>query len=252
VHVHLSYRDDDESGFALRLRRELKRVAADVTVTGEPILPGKRPGAVPRGAIMLMLVGTRWLRPASSQPLYFDDARDPLRWQLETAIADGVRIIPVTSQVPLATWPSICAHLPKSLGPLAHVNAVEIRAQSFSSDLQSLLTSLRGPDRSVPWTEAGQRTLIRLEAEPGGALKWWSSRNIALRVFVDDAEVGGLVAWAGRCETEVEPGRHAVQIREGPMFKSGVVTVEVARGATVTLVCRRNILTGTVSLSRGG
>lgn len=102
------------------------------------------------------------------------------------------------------SWPSICSHLPKSLGPLAHVNAFEIRAQSFSSDLQGLLTLLRGPDRPVPWTEAGQRTLIRLEAAPGGALKWWSSRNIALRVFVDDAEVGALVAWAGRFEAAVE------------------------------------------------
>ncbi len=252
VHVHFSYRDDDASGLALSLRRELAQLAPDITLTSGPVRAGERPQAVPRDANMLMLIGTRWMRPASNEAPYFDDANDPMRLVIEAAIKDSIKIVPVLFQVPLTSWGTLCRELPASLGSLAQVNAFEIRSQSFANDLRGLLNWLRLPDRIVPWTETGARALIRIEAEGGGALKWWSNRNIALRVLVDNAEVGGLAGWDGRFDTTVEPGRHTVQIREGPIFKCKAVIVDVALGATISLVCGRNIFTGRVSLKHKG
>jgi hypothetical protein len=251
VHIHFTYRDDDVSG-ALSIRRELAQLAPDVRQTSEAIHAGERPQAIPRGATVLMLVGTRWMRPVRDAVPYFADASDPLRRVLEAAIEDGIRIVPVLFQVPSTSWGPMCSELPASLSPLARFNVFEIRPHSFSPDLQRLLSSLRSPDRNVPWTEAGTRTLIRIEGAGGGALKWWSNRQAVLFVLVDDAEVGALDAWDGRLEAAVEPGRHAVQIRGGPLFKSEAVMVDVARGATVTLVCGRNVFTGMVSLERKG
>ena len=252
MHVHFNYRDDDASGLALSLRRELARLAPDITLTSGPVRAGERPRAVPRDANMLMLIGTRWMRSAANATSYFDDANDPMRRVIEMAIKNGIKIVPVLFQVPLASWSALCHELPVSLSSLAHVNAFEIRSQSFAHDLQGLLNWLRLPDRIVPWTEAGVRGMIRIEAEGGGALKWWTNRNIALRVLVDDAEVGGLVGWDGRFDATVEPGRHTVQIREGSIFKCKAVIVDVALGGTVSLVCGRNIFTGKVSLKHKG
>jgi hypothetical protein len=252
VRIHLSYRDDDAAGFALSLRRELAQLAPDVMLTLGALHAGERPRAVPDRATMLILVCRRWVRPAADAPPYFVDPNDPLRRLLEVAIREGVKIVPTLFQVPLATWGAICGDLPASLRQLASFNAFEIRSQSFSPDLHRLLTSLRTLDRPVPWTEAVTPTLIRFEAEGGGALKWYSNRKIALRVFVDGAEVGALTGWAGHFHAAVEPGRHTVQIRQGLITKSNTVMVEVARGTMVTLICGRNIFTGMVSLEHKG
>jgi hypothetical protein len=252
VHIHLSYRDGDATGFALSLRRELARLAPDVKVTWGAIDASGRQPTLSPGATLLILVGTRWMRPELNAALYFADASDPMRRLLEAVIENSLKIVPVLFQVPLASWGTICGALPASISPLANLNAFEIRSQSFASDLDRLLTWLRSPDQGVVWTEAGMRTLIRVEAEGGGALKWWSNRNTALHLLVDDAEVGALTGWDGQFDATVKPGRHSVQVREGLLSKSKVVVVEVALGATVTLVCGRNIFTGAVSLNNKG
>ena len=176
-----------------------------------------------------------------------------MRRLLEASLRDGHRIVPVLSEVSLSEWGAMCREFPPTLQSLAPRNAVELRSQSFSQDLQHLIERLRSPAPDVPWTEAESRSVIRVEAAGGGALKWWSNRGEAARVFVDGAGVGSLGAWNGQMDWPVAPGRHTVQVRPGPgSSKSSVLALEIAKGETVAFVCDRNIFTGGLSLRRKG
>jgi hypothetical protein len=104
--------------------------------------------------------------------------------------------------------------------------------------------------RTAPALERGAaRTLIRVETAGSGAFDWWTGRDKTLRVLIDGSEAGALTAWNGRFEADVEPGRHTVQIREGALFKSGMVEATVGRGSAATLVCHRNGFTGGIPLA---
>ena len=178
-------------------------------------------------------------------------ASDPMRRLLEASLRDGHRIVPVLFEVSLSDWGAMCREFPPTLESLAPRNAVELRSQSFSQDLQLLIDRLRSPDPDVPWTEAESRSVIRVEAAGGGALKWWSNRGMAARVFVDGSDVGSLGAWNGQMDWAVAPGRHTVQVRPGPgSSKSSVLALEIAKGETVAFVCDRNVFTGGLSLRR--
>ena len=168
---------------------------------------------------------------------------------LEDAIHRRLRIVPVLFQITLKDWQSMCGDLPSTLRSMSRFNGVEIRQDPFEADIGRLLGKLREPDRDVPWTEAPARTLIQVESESGGLVKWWTGRDKTLRVVVDGSEVGALTGSSGRIDAAVEPGRHTVQVREGRFFKGDPVVVDVARGGTVSLVCGRNSFTGTVSIA---
>jgi hypothetical protein len=250
VNLYLSYRADDASGFALSLSREIRRQAPEATVVPGRVEPGARAAAIPDGAIVLLIAGTRWLRAAPDAPAPITQAGDPLRTMLEDAMRRRLRIVPVVFQIPLERWQSMCGELPSTLQPMSRFHGFEIRQESFQADIERLLGWLRAPDREVPWTEAPARTLIQVESEGGGLVKWWTGRDKTLRVVVDGSEVGALTGFNGRIDAAVEPGRHTVQVREGSVFKSEAVVVEVARGGTVSLVCGRNSFTGAVSLAQ--
>jgi hypothetical protein len=249
VNLYLSYRGDDTSGFALSFGREIRRQAPDATVVTGRVEPGNRLAAIPEGAIVLLIAGTRWLRAAPDAPASINQPGDPLRALLEDAIHRRLRIVPIVFQIPLRQWQSMCGELPSSLQSMSRFNGFEIRQESFQADIERLLGWLRAPAREVPWTEAPARTVIQVESEGGGLVKWWTGRDKTLRVVVDGAEVGALTGFNGRIDAAVEPGRHTVEVREGRFFKSEPVVVEVPRGGTVLLVCGRNSFTGTVSIA---
>ena len=249
VKLYLSYRDEDASGFAFSLGREIRRQAPEAAIVSGRVEAGARAAAIPDGAIVLLIAGARWLRAAPDAPASINQAGDPLRTMLEDAIRRRVRIVPVVFQIPLGEWPSMCGKLPATLQSMARFNGFEIRQESFEADIDRLLGWLRAPDREVPWTEAPARTLIQVESEGGGMVKWWTGRDKTLRVVVDGSEVGALTGFNGRIDAPVEPGRHTVQVREGRFFKSEPVVVDVARGGTVSLVCGRNSFTGAVSIA---
>ena len=248
VNLYLSYRDDDALGFAFSLARTIGRQAPEAAIVSGPVKPGARAQAVPNGAIVLLIAGTRWLRASPDAPAPISQAGDPVRTMLEDAIRRRLRIVPVLFQITLKEWQSICDELPSTLQPMSRFHGVEIRQEPFEPEIERLLTQLR-TDREVPWTEAPARTVIHVEAEGGGLVKWWTGRDKTLRVVVDGSEVGALTGFNGRIDAAVEAGRHTVQVREGRFFKSEALVVDVARGSTVSLVCGRNSFTGTVSLA---
>ncbi len=247
----MSFRAEDAAAFALSFHRGWTRLAPDIELVAAPIRLDAPAPVVPAGATVLVLVGRRWLRSEPGDPSFLAKASDPMRRLLEASLKDGHRIVPVLFEVSLSEWGAICREFPPTLQSLAPRNAVELRSQSFSQDLQLLIDRLRSPTPDVPWTEAESRSVIRVEAAGGGTLKWWSNRGVAARVFVDGSEVGSLGAWNGQLDWPVAPGRHTVQVRPGPgSSKSSVLGLEIAKGETVAFVCDRNIFTGGLSLRR--
>jgi hypothetical protein len=249
VDLYLSYRTGDASGFAFSLEREIRRQAPDAGIVAGPVKPGARAAAIPNGAIVLLIAGTRWLRASPDEAAPISQAGDPLRTTLEDAIRRRLRIVPVLFQITLKEWQSMCGELPSTLQSMSRFHGVEIHQEPFRPDIERLLGELRAPDSDGPWTEAPARTLIQVESEGGGLVKWWTGRDKTLRVVVDGSEVGALTGFNGRIDAAVEPGRHTVQVREGRFFKSDPVVVDVSRGGTVSLVCGRNSFTGTVSIA---
>lgn len=247
MRLYLAYRTTDASGFAFSLQRELKRLAPDATVVAAPAESSPPPAE--QADIVLLLVGSRWLRPSPEEPPYLANKSDRIRRLLEDSAASRT-IIPLLFQVPESEWSLMCATLPSQLTWLARLDATEIQADHFTERVSFIVDSLRSPRQNVPWTEAPRRTLIRFHTESGGVVKWWFDRETRYRIVLDDNEIGAVDGWKGNLDVDVKPGRHIVQVRQGPLFKSHPLTVEIAPGATVEMLCARNSFTGTVSLSR--
>jgi len=249
VHIYLSSREADDTGFALSLRREVTRLKPDATVLSGIIGSTQKPADAPIEAAILLLVGVRWFRLEPEAKPYFADPSEPLRQLLERWLSQGRKIVPLLFQVAPKEWAAICRQLPSSLAELANLNAVEIRLQKFSADVQGLLDSLFSGKPSTPWTETEQQTIIQIVTERTGPLKWYSSRNIILRVRVDGDELGSLLGWGSHFDAPVTPGHHKVQVCEGLFMKTQTLDVDVKPGSTVRLYCERNIFTGGVSLT---
>jgi hypothetical protein len=242
--LYVTHRPGDDAGLGLTLRADLRRLLPGTTVLAAEPRALARASLAPDD-VVLVVVGP------GSLPALRADAADPLRQLLARAVREERRIVPVLFQASVDEWLKTCRALPAPLDTLSSVNLFEIRQQAIPQDIQRLAESLRAPQKAVPWTDTEGRTTIRVEAAAGGPVKW-SNREVGLRVVVDDVEVGALGAWNGSVEVVVEPGRHTVLVRQGPLARSTPVPVEVARGATASLVCARNVFTGGLSLARKG
>ena len=108
MHLYLSYREDDASGFALSVQRWLAREAPDTRIVSGAICAGAQPAPVPGGSTILLLVGSNWLRSGADAPIHLANAADPQRRVLERALAEGVKIVPLLFQVPLRDWEPLC------------------------------------------------------------------------------------------------------------------------------------------------
>ena len=70
-----------------------------------------------------------------------DDPEDMVRIEIETALARGLKVIPLLVQA--ATMPT-AAQLPPTLHGLAYLTALQLRPDpDFKPDMQRLITALR-------------------------------------------------------------------------------------------------------------
>ena len=124
----------------LTARLGADRVFKDV----ESIEPGEDfaeviTGAVQSCAVLLTVIGDRWLTAAGQDGRRLDDPLDFVRLEIEAALARDVRVIPVLVGGARMPRPD---QLPASLGTLARRQAVELSHARFSSDLAPLLNVL--------------------------------------------------------------------------------------------------------------
>ena len=95
--------------------------------------------AVGSCAVLLVVIGRRWLTATGSVGRRLDDAADIVRLEIEAALIRSVRVIPVLvdgAQMPRAN------ELPASLQALARRQAVELRSGSFGVDTDRLMAVL--------------------------------------------------------------------------------------------------------------
>jgi Tol biopolymer transport system component len=111
-------------------------------------------------AVLLALIGDRWLTAADDQGRpRLENAADLVRLEIEAALTQGVRVIPVLVGAPMPG----AASLPPSLAQLAYRQAFELSPGHLSSDISRLLTEL---DRSIG---RAQPAAALSAASPAGA-----------------------------------------------------------------------------------
>ena len=185
LNIFISYRRSESSGYSGRIYDRLRVVLpeADIFMDAERIDPGanwrerlaERIGAAD---IVLVLIGTAWRTLAdASGRRRLDDPHDVTRWEIESALAQGKRIVPVLIDDATSLRPE---ELPATLQPLARLQAARIRHDAFDAGLEDLIARLTGKRLR----DEAQMTSARLRIEQA---KRWSIPAIALAAV--------LIAW---------------------------------------------------------
>ncbi len=163
--IFISYRRDDAAYPAGWLCDELtrhfgeRRLFQDI----DSIQPGDDFAAritttLKSCAVLLVVIGTRWLTAAANGRRRLDDPADWVRLEIETALMQGLRIIPVL--VEGAKMPG-ASELPASLQALAGRQAQELSPARFRADAERLANVLKA-DYSGPGDIAQERGPSRL------------------------------------------------------------------------------------------
>jgi hypothetical protein len=172
--IVISYRRQDATGEAHRLRDSLVRRFGreSVFLDIDSIPPGADwretiHGIVTGADVLLALIGHNWLTVADEDGRRrLDDVDDVLRFELETALREQVRIIPL--QLHGAELPG-ADDLPKSLVPLVGAQSLRIDADRWRTDVQRLVRALdvlRQGKAPALQEHAGESAEDELEEEP--------------------------------------------------------------------------------------
>ena len=166
--VFISYRRDDAAGYARAVYDELARhYGADrVFIDVDDIGAGQAFDEVIRRAVgesqvLLVLIGKRWLGEREGAPPRITEAQDFVRIEVATALAGGMRVLPLLLDG--ALMPSE-AQLPEDLRALARRNALELDNSRFAADMARLVAALRetlGPPNATPPVAAPARKTSR-------------------------------------------------------------------------------------------
>jgi penicillin-binding protein 1B len=145
--LFLSYRREDSAGYAGRLYDHLsarfpKRVFMDVdSIAAGADFIRELEKSIKSSDILVALIGRQWLTAVdSSARRRIDDPNDFVRLELETAVANGVRIIPAL--VGGARIPAV-GDLPDSLHALTRRQAIELGDASFARDVERLVQQVK-------------------------------------------------------------------------------------------------------------
>jgi peptide/nickel transport system substrate-binding protein/oligopeptide transport system substrate-binding protein len=146
--IFISYRRDDSAPSAGRVNDRLiahfGRAAVYKDVDSTPYgehFPSYITGVIAQCSVLLAIIGPQWLDAAQQDgSRRLDNPKDLVRLEIETALASGVRVIPVlvhNAPVPLAS------DLPESLRDLVQLNSLAVRDDpDFNVDVQRLERTL--------------------------------------------------------------------------------------------------------------
>ena len=141
--IFISYRRDDSSGHAGRLRADLVRrygesqIFLDLSIEPGVDFVTAIEEAVGSCAVLLAVVGRYWLTVTDEKTSKrrLDNPNDYVRIEIATALQRNIRVIPLL--VNRATMPHD-DELPDNLKPLARRNALEITDQRWDYDVGNL------------------------------------------------------------------------------------------------------------------
>ena len=178
--IFLSYRREDSASAAGRLDDGLKErfgedsVFRDLSSIGAGAeFPGAIHEAIGAAAVVLVMIGKRWLDVRDAAGLRrLDDPQDYVRREVEAALGLEVPVIPVL--VEGAPMPRE-KDLPASLAPLAIRNAYELSERRWSYDVDQLAAQL-----------VDTAGLTLLESGATGRARGRHAALAALRSYVPD------------------------------------------------------------------
>lgn len=146
--LFISYRRADASGYARALHDKLCQVfdPADVFMDVEAIAPGEDfeeriERTIASSDALLVLIGTTWLTASDGSVRRLDQPDDFVRVEIESALRQDVRIIPILLDGTPMPQPD---ELPPSLAPLARRNALLLTHGDFEGQVERLIRSLSG------------------------------------------------------------------------------------------------------------
>ncbi|HEV8553334.1 MAG TPA: choice-of-anchor D domain-containing protein [Casimicrobiaceae bacterium] len=144
--IFISYRREDAAGYAGRLYDRLAAHFGDERVFMD--VEGIEPGADFFDAIeravgsceaLIVMIGSEWLAADSAGHRRLDDPADFVRLETATALARGIRVVPVL--VDGAVMPR-ADQLPKELAPLTRRQAVELSHKQWDATTAELIRTL--------------------------------------------------------------------------------------------------------------
>jgi TPR repeat protein len=145
--IFISYRHQDNPHAAGRLARWLaERVAPAQVFLDDSIDPGQDfvdaiDQAVSACDVVLVVIGERWIAATDKEGRRrLTDPRDWVVWEIKTALARNIQVIPVLVD---GARPPDPRQLPPALQALARRNSVPLRHDTFDQDAERVLETLR-------------------------------------------------------------------------------------------------------------
>jgi hypothetical protein len=146
--IFINYRRGDDPGYTGRLFDWLQDVfdRQQLFIDVDNIAPGldfvhELDERVGECDVMLAVIGKGWIDARDATGIRrLDDPSDFVRIEIESALSQGKRVIPVLvgdAQMPRAD------ELPEALRPLVRRNAVRLTHERFSADIQGLVKALQ-------------------------------------------------------------------------------------------------------------
>ncbi len=143
--IFLCYRRSDSSHAAGRLADRLRQryghdsifMDVDSIATGQNYRT-RAAAAIQNSSVVLVLIGHRWADERAAHGRRLDNPGDNVRQEVEFALRLG-RVLPVLVDGASMPYPQ---NLPRSLAPLADLNAAPLRHLSWDDDAERLIGAL--------------------------------------------------------------------------------------------------------------
>jgi hypothetical protein len=149
--IFICYRRKDSAGYAGRLHEHLKTeydgegILFDVATEGDAeLLRVWVQRVVPQSAVVIVLIGDRWLDSQSGH-CRIDDPNDIVRFEIELALSQSVPIIPVL--VDGAAFPT-AAELPESIRRLSEFKGYPLSNANWPGELKCRKRREASPPRT--------------------------------------------------------------------------------------------------------
>ncbi len=137
--------------------------------------------------ILLAVVGPTWLGKTADGRTRIQDEADPVRVEIETALKQGLTVIPVL--VDNAPMPG-AADLPESIRDFAYINAAPIDVgRDFRQHMERLTRSIDG----IVGTDKAAHEVVLARGYPDAPKTQWSARRLAAVVGSLAVVLGGAI-----------------------------------------------------------
>ena len=192
-------------------------------------------------SVLLAVVGPRWLGAGKSGPDRIHDEADPVRVEVETALRNGLAIIPVLIGTRKMPSPN---QLPETLKEFVYLNAVTVDpGVDFDHHMQRLITNidaiLAAKRKAVARTPASQSVSARrntTQARPSRVSGQHSSRLAPATPDSRERRIVAASASPRPAESAKQPSGTEASKGKGKGFLSGLpphMRIPLVAGATV-------------------